>query len=116
LDLPLIALIDITRKRKQILTCTQETTRAKLERLHSARLIHGDQQITTRRGRGKSKVGDGFLDDVQSSGKEGPTNVGGDDRRPPAWSVLPVVSATTGNRDGTRDLATIPCCQTEMGH
>jgi hypothetical protein len=48
LDLPLTALIGITGKRKQILTCTEETTRAKLELLHSARLIHGDQQITTR--------------------------------------------------------------------
>jgi hypothetical protein len=31
LDLPLTALIDITGKGKQILTCTQETIRAKLE-------------------------------------------------------------------------------------
>jgi hypothetical protein len=42
LDLPLTILVGITRKRKQFLTCTQETTRAKLERLRSARLIHGD--------------------------------------------------------------------------
>jgi hypothetical protein len=48
LDLPLTALIDITGKTKHILTCTQETTRAKLERLRSARLIPGDQHITTR--------------------------------------------------------------------
>jgi hypothetical protein len=48
LDLPLTTLIDITGKRKQILTCTQEAIRAKLERLHLVRLIHGDQQITTR--------------------------------------------------------------------
>jgi hypothetical protein len=47
LNLPLTTLIGITGKRKQILTYTQETTRAKLERLRSARLIHGDQQITT---------------------------------------------------------------------
>jgi hypothetical protein len=33
LDLPLTTLIDIARKRKLILTCTQETTRAKLEQL-----------------------------------------------------------------------------------
>jgi hypothetical protein len=39
LDLPLASLIGITRKRKKLLTCTQETTRAKLERLHSTRLI-----------------------------------------------------------------------------
>jgi hypothetical protein len=31
LDVPLATLIGITRKRKQLLTCTQETTRAKLE-------------------------------------------------------------------------------------
>jgi hypothetical protein len=31
LDLPLTTLIDIAEKRKQIVTCTQETTRAKLE-------------------------------------------------------------------------------------
>jgi hypothetical protein len=42
LDLPLIALIGIAYKRKQILSCAQETTRAKLERLYSARLIHDD--------------------------------------------------------------------------
>jgi hypothetical protein len=48
LELPLTTLIGIVGKRKQILTSTQETTRAKLERLCSARLIHGDQQITTR--------------------------------------------------------------------
>jgi hypothetical protein len=48
LDHPLTALVGIAEKRKQILTCTQETTKAKLERLYSARLIHGDQQITTR--------------------------------------------------------------------
>jgi hypothetical protein len=48
LDLPLTAIVGITGKRMQILTYTQETTRAKLERLRSARLIHGDQHITTR--------------------------------------------------------------------
>jgi tRNA A37 threonylcarbamoyladenosine dehydratase len=48
LDLPLTALVGITKKRKQILTCTQEITRAKLEQLRSTRLIHGDQQITIR--------------------------------------------------------------------
>jgi hypothetical protein len=31
LDLPLTILISITGKRKQFLTCTQETTRAKLD-------------------------------------------------------------------------------------
>jgi hypothetical protein len=42
LDIPLTTLIGITGKRKQFLTCTEETTTAKLERLRSARLIHGD--------------------------------------------------------------------------
>jgi hypothetical protein len=51
LDFPLATLIGITGNRKQILTCIQKTTRAKLERLHSARLIHGDQKITTRHAR-----------------------------------------------------------------
>jgi hypothetical protein len=48
LDLPLTTLVGITRKRKQILTCTQETARATLDQLRSTRFIHGDQQITTR--------------------------------------------------------------------
>jgi hypothetical protein len=56
LDLPLTTLIGITGKRKQILTCTQETTRAKLERLCSARLIHGDQKITTRHAKALTKA------------------------------------------------------------
>jgi hypothetical protein len=48
LDLPLTILVGIAGKRKQFLTCTQKTTRAKLERLCSARLIQGDQKITSR--------------------------------------------------------------------
>jgi hypothetical protein len=48
LDLPLASLISITDKKKNILTCTQETTRAKLEQLRSARPIHCDQTIMTR--------------------------------------------------------------------
>jgi hypothetical protein len=48
LDLPLTPLISIVGKRRKILTCTQETTKAKLERLCLARLIHRDQTITTR--------------------------------------------------------------------
>jgi hypothetical protein len=40
-------LIDIVEKRKKLITCTQETTRAKLERPRSARLIHGDQKTNT---------------------------------------------------------------------
>jgi hypothetical protein len=39
LDFPLTTLIGIIDKRKQLLTCTQKTTRAKLEQLCSARLI-----------------------------------------------------------------------------
>jgi hypothetical protein len=56
LDLPLTALVGITGKRKQILTYTQEAIRAKLERLRSARLIPGDQQITTRHARALLKT------------------------------------------------------------
>jgi hypothetical protein len=48
LDFPLTTLIDIAGKRKQFLTYTQKTIRAKLERLRSAELIQGDQKITTR--------------------------------------------------------------------
>jgi hypothetical protein len=48
LDFPLATLVGIVGKRKQFLTCTQKTTRAKLERLRSARLIQGDQKITSR--------------------------------------------------------------------
>jgi hypothetical protein len=48
LNFPLTTLIGIAGKRKQILTCTQKTTRAKLERLRSTRLIQGDQKITSR--------------------------------------------------------------------
>jgi hypothetical protein len=48
LDFPLTTLISITGKRKHLLTCTQKTIRAKLERLRSARLIQVDQKITSR--------------------------------------------------------------------
>jgi hypothetical protein len=48
LDFPLTTLIDIIGKRKQFLTCTQKINKAKLERLHLARLIQGDQKITFR--------------------------------------------------------------------
>jgi hypothetical protein len=48
LDFPLATLVGIAGKRKQFLTCTQKIARAKLERLHSARLIQGDQNITSR--------------------------------------------------------------------
>jgi hypothetical protein len=56
LDLPLTSLVDIAGKRKKLLTCTQETIRAKLERLHSARLIHDDQKTTTRHAMALSKA------------------------------------------------------------
>jgi hypothetical protein len=55
-DLPPATLIGIAEKRKQLLTYTQETTRAKLEQLRSARLIHGDQKTTTRHAKALSKA------------------------------------------------------------
>jgi hypothetical protein len=48
LDFPLTTLVGIAGKRKQFLTCTQKTVKSKLERLRSARLIQGDQKITSR--------------------------------------------------------------------
>jgi hypothetical protein len=48
LDFSLTTLVGIAGKRKQLLTCTQETTRVKLERLRSARLIQGGQKIPSR--------------------------------------------------------------------
>jgi hypothetical protein len=56
LDFPLTTLISIIRKRKQFLTWTQETTSAKLEQLHLARLMHGDQKITTRHAEALNKT------------------------------------------------------------
>jgi hypothetical protein len=56
LDLPLASLINIAGKRKKLLTCTQETTGAKLERLRLVRLIHGDQKTTTRHAKALSKA------------------------------------------------------------
>jgi hypothetical protein len=58
LDFPLAIIVDIARKRKKLLTYTQETTRVKLERLHLARLIHDDQKSTTRHAMALSKVKD----------------------------------------------------------
>jgi hypothetical protein len=47
LDLPLIALIGVTGRRRNIPTGTNnDTIRAKLERLHSARLICRDPEAT----------------------------------------------------------------------
>jgi hypothetical protein len=48
LDFPLTTFIGIAGKRKQFLTCTPKIVRAKLERLRSVRLIHGDKKITSR--------------------------------------------------------------------
>jgi hypothetical protein len=48
LDFPLTTLVGITGKKKQFLTCTQKIARAKFERLHSIRLIQGNQKITSR--------------------------------------------------------------------
>jgi hypothetical protein len=56
LDFPLTALVGIAGKRKQFLTCTQKTTRAKLERLRSARLIQDDQKINTRHAKALNKT------------------------------------------------------------
>jgi hypothetical protein len=53
---PLTTLVNIIEKRKQLLTSTQETTRAKLERLHSVRLIHSDKKTTTRHAMALSKA------------------------------------------------------------
>jgi hypothetical protein len=44
LNFPLTTLVSIAGKRKQFLTCTQKTARAKLEQLCSARLIEGDKK------------------------------------------------------------------------
>jgi hypothetical protein len=56
LDFPLTTLVGLARKKKQFLTCTQKTTRAKLERLCSVRLIHGNQKTTTRHAMALSKA------------------------------------------------------------
>jgi hypothetical protein len=56
LDLPLAPFLGIAGKRKKLLTYTQETTTAKLKQLHSARLIHDDQKITTRHAMALSKA------------------------------------------------------------
>jgi hypothetical protein len=56
LDFPLTILVGIAGKRKQLLTCTQKITRAKLERLRSTRLIRGDQKITTRHAKALNKT------------------------------------------------------------
>jgi hypothetical protein len=56
LDLPLAPFPGIVEKRKKLLTCTLETTIAKLEQLGSARLIHDDQKITTRHAMALSKA------------------------------------------------------------
>jgi hypothetical protein len=48
LDFPLTTLVGIIGKRKQFLTCTQKIARAMLEQLRSARLIQGDQKITSK--------------------------------------------------------------------
>jgi hypothetical protein len=56
LDLPLATFIGIAEKRKKLLTCTHETIRVKLERLRSARLIHGVQKTTTRHAMALSKA------------------------------------------------------------
>jgi hypothetical protein len=56
LDLSLAMLISIIEKRKQLLTCTQEITRVKFERLRLARLTYSDQKTTTRHAMTLSKA------------------------------------------------------------
>jgi hypothetical protein len=56
LDFPLRTLIGIIGKRKHFLTCTQKTTRAKLERLPLVRLIQGGEKITTRYAKALNKA------------------------------------------------------------
>jgi hypothetical protein len=56
LDFPMTTFIGIIGKRKQLLTYTQKTTRAKVERLRSARLIRGDQKVTTRHAKALNKT------------------------------------------------------------
>jgi hypothetical protein len=56
LDFLLTTLNGIAGKRKKLLTCTQETVRAKLERLRLAKLIHSDQKTTTRHAMALSKA------------------------------------------------------------
>jgi hypothetical protein len=55
-DLPLTTPDNIARNMKQFLTCTQKTTGAKLERLRSAKLIKGDQNITSRHAKALNKI------------------------------------------------------------
>jgi hypothetical protein len=56
LDLSLASFTGIAGKRKKLLTYTQGTTRAKLERLRSARLILHDQKTTTRHAKAVSEA------------------------------------------------------------
>jgi hypothetical protein len=56
LDFSLMSLVGIAGKRNQFLICTQKTTRAKLEGLRSARLVHSDQKITTRHAKTLNKT------------------------------------------------------------
>jgi hypothetical protein len=56
LDFLLTTLVSITGKRKQLLTCTQKTTRVKLEPLRSSRLIQGDKKDHFQTCRGFIKI------------------------------------------------------------
>jgi hypothetical protein len=56
LNLQLATLVGITGKSRQLLSCTQEIARAKLERLRSTRLTHGDQKNTARHAKALSKA------------------------------------------------------------
>jgi hypothetical protein len=56
LDLPLTTIVGIVGKRKQLLACTQDTIRAKLEQLRSERHMHSDQETITRHAMALSKA------------------------------------------------------------
>jgi hypothetical protein len=56
LDVPLTTLVGTAGKRKQFLTSTQKTAIAKLKQLRSARLIQGEQTITTRHANALNKT------------------------------------------------------------
>jgi hypothetical protein len=60
LDFPLTTLVGIADKKKQFLTCTQKTARAKLERLRSAGLIQCDKKITSRHAEVLTRLKDSY--------------------------------------------------------
>jgi hypothetical protein len=65
LDLPLTALVDITERKRKILTCTQtkqKSQKQKLERLRSTRLIRRDlKAMNSRHAKVSSEIMDSSL-------------------------------------------------------